>query len=169
MTTSRCAFESFAGFEKRAQPNADASAARRNAMREIRFIVHSEDEPQLQLERPRRVDVGEVEDVEGFEPKQDARALGGSDAVLDEERNVRCRRAPERGLGDDLPVDDGAVVVCPVAVVVYAGRRVEGPRGGELPERADGEVERQLVRERDDGAVALVEQARPALFISEPP
>src|ERR1051326_4162805 len=180
MTTRRCAFESFAGFEKRPQPTADASATMRNATRKIRFIAHSEDEPQLQLERPRLVyvcergdrvrrracrdelaegrvgrqhiavnglraseDVRVVEDVEGFEAKQDARALGRSDAVLDEERNVRGRRAAEGRLADDLSVDNWPVVVQAVAVIVNAGRRVERSRGGELRESADGEVVRR--------------------------
>src|ERR1043165_4131109 len=149
MTTRRSAFASPAGLEKRPQPSDEMSAAESRTMSRIRFIrsfslrsscgcSRSEDESQLQLERPRLVNVGErgdgvrrradgrelaegrvrrarvavdrlgatedvraVEDVEAFEPEQDARALGRSDAGFDEERPVVDGRAAERGLADD--------------------------------------------------------------------
>src|SRR5207244_180634 len=107
--------------------------------------------------------VAVVEEIEAFQSEQDRAARPG-EAMLDERADVGGGGAAERRLADDLAVDDGAVVVRAVAVVVDAGGGVERAGGRELADRAGGEVERELVAERDHRAVALVEQARPAFF-----
>src|ERR1043165_2518480 len=84
MTTRRSAFASPAGLEKRPQPTAAASAAESRTMSRSLFIrsfslrsscdcSRSEDESQLQLERPRLVDVGERGD--GVNARADGREL----------------------------------------------------------------------------------------------
>jgi hypothetical protein len=69
--------------------------------------------------------------------------------------------------GDHLAVDDRAIVVRAVAVVVDAGDGIERPRRGQLRHRARHQVERQLIGERDHGAMALIDDARTALLFAE--
>src|SRR5262249_25657152 len=69
-------------------------------------------------------DVAVIEEVEAFESQQNRTALL-VEPSFDEERHILRARAAERALADDDAVDDGAVVVRAVAVVVHAGRRVE--------------------------------------------
>src|SRR5262249_54760074 len=64
--------------------------------------------------------VAVVEQVESLEAQQEGAAAEG-ETMLDERGDVVGRRAAEGGLAEDLPVDDGAVVVGAVAVVVDAG------------------------------------------------
>src|SRR5205085_9375076 len=108
------------------------------------------------------------EDVEALQAEQERRALGEPDAILDEDGNVLSPRASERGLTDDLSVDDRAVVVRAVAVIVNAGRCVERAGGGERRDGARREASREAVEERQNGAVALVNHARAALVLAEP-
>ena len=72
-----------------------------------------------------------VGEIEPFQTEDDG---GGAepDRTLDQGGDVGRRAAPERRLADHVFVDDGAVVVRAVAVVVDAGGGPDGiPRPGE--------------------------------------
>src|SRR6266542_3732544 len=111
-------------------------------------------------------DVSVVGQVEPLQPQQDrmARAL---QATLDEESHVLGAGAPDGRFLDHLAVHDGPIVVGAVAVVVYTRSGVERTRGRELHQRAGGDVVRQVVANRDDGAVLLVDHAQAALLFAE--
>src|SRR5215471_17108589 len=111
--------------------------------------------------------VSVVEEVEALEAEDDGRAAADLDLSLEESVHLLGRAPAERGLGEDLAVDDGAIVGDAVAVVVHAGRGVEGTRRGELPQDADGDVPGEAIDERDDAAMPLVYDARAALLFAE--
>jgi hypothetical protein len=108
-----------------------------------------------------------IEQIEHFRPTQN-RPAGMLDTAFGEKRDLGCRRPSKRRFADHFAVDHWSIVVRAVAVVVDSGCGIEWARRRELGDGAGGDVIRQAVAERDHRAMALIDHAWTALFLSEP-
>src|SRR5262249_40227606 len=89
------------------------------------------------------------------------------DSPFNESRNVRSRRASKGRLGNNDPVNNRAVVVQPVTVIVDACGRIERPRGRQHTDRAGRDIVWKTIDECDYGTVALIDDTRAAFLLAQ--
>src|SRR6185436_17211864 len=99
-----------------------------------------------------------IKKIEAFQPEQDTSAFRWLEATLDKQSRVRGRGAAKRRLADDFAVNDGPVIVRTVTVIVHARRGIERTRGRKLCHGTGRNIVRELVAERNDGAMTLIHQ-----------
>src|SRR5262249_37247630 len=109
-----------------------------------------------------------IEDIEALALQQDSSTFRRLYATLDEESHLGGSGASERRFADDCSVDDRAIIVRAIAVVVDTSSSVEGTRRRKLYKGACGYVKWQIVVRHNHRAMPLVKQARSALYLAEP-
>ncbi len=89
------------------------------------------------------------------------------DAIFNEDCDVLSSGSAKRRFPQNSAVNNRAIVGNTIAVVVHSRRAVERSRGGELRQRAGGEVEWEAVAKRDYRAMSLIDHTRPTFFFTQ--